>query len=459
MFFCAPAMLSEARFFCDGVVPVRELLGLLATQHLSRVAKSRVRIVWFSSFGAFVPWFTERRLKSSCARTSLQDWILLENAIMKRMSYLALFVAVILSSANRSPAQDVGVATLAPLMGGFVDNVDELSDLTPEERVNVAVHENCHSSVVHIETRGTGPESFFGRSTVNEGSGSAWVWDDAGHIITNYHVIKDTKQLVVTFHDGKQYDATLVGQDIPNDIAVIKISAPKEELSPVRLGRSEKLRVGQRVYALGSPLGLEQTMTVGVVSSLNRTIPSLSRRMMRSIIQIDAALNRGNSGGPLMNSRGELIGMNTAIASRIGESSGIGFAIPSSTIGRIVPQIIAFGRVRRPSIGIESVAETKKGVLVVSLDPGGPSEIAGVRPVSVVRHRTVLGELVRRDFSTADIITEIDGVKIETADDLLATVERRGAGDSVMVTLLRQNKVIRFPIQLVSEEAIEQNRE
>ncbi len=377
---------------------------------------------------------------------------------MKRSAKLVLFGVISIMVSNELPAQDIGVATLAPMMGGFVDNIDELSELTPEERINVAVHENCHRSVVHIETRGVGADSFFGRATITEGSGSAWVWDTEGHIITNYHVVKDTKQLVVTFHDGKQYDALLVGQDIPNDIAVIKISAPGEELSPVRLGRSEKLRVGQRVFALGSPLGLEQTMTVGVVSSLNRTIPSLSRRMMRSIIQIDAALNRGNSGGPLMNSRGELIGMNTAIASRIGESSGIGFAIPSATIGRIVPQIISFGRVRRPSVGIESVAETKKGVLVVSLDPGGPAEIAGVKAVGVVRHRTVLGELVRRDFSTADIITEIDGVKIETADDLLATVERRVAGDSVMVTLLRQNQVVRFPIRLVSEDAIDQNR-
>ena len=377
---------------------------------------------------------------------------------MKRSASLVLFGFISIMLTNELPAQDIGVATLAPMMGGFVDNVDELSELTPEERINVAVHENCHRSVVHIETRGVGADSFFGRATITEGSGSAWVWDTAGHIITNYHVVKDTKQLVVTFHDGKQYDASVVGQDIPNDIAVIKISAPAEELSPVRLGRSEKLRVGQRVFALGSPLGLEQTMTVGVVSSLNRTIPSLSRRMMRSIIQIDAALNRGNSGGPLMNSRGEFIGMNTAIASRIGESSGIGFAIPSATIGRIVPQIISFGRVRRPSVGIESVAETKKGVLVVSLDPGGPAEIAGVKAVGVVRHRTVLGELVRRDFSTADIITEIDGVKIQTADDLLATVERRVAGDSVMVTLLRRDQVVRFPIRLVSEDSIDQNR-
>jgi S1-C subfamily serine protease len=374
--------------------------------------------------------------------------------------WLLLLSTIAATAVDRSAAQEVftdsqGVAALAPLVNGFIDNADELADLTPEERVNVSVYENCHRSVVHIETRGVEVETFFGRATANEGTGSGWVWDNNGHVITNYHVIKDAKQLVVTFHDGEQHEATLVGQDIPNDIAVIRMTAPLEELHPVRVGRSEKLRVGQRVYALGSPLGLEQTMTMGIVSSVNRTIPSLSRRMMRSIIQIDAALNRGNSGGPLMNSRGELVGMNTAIASRIGENSGIGFAIPSATIARIAPQIISFGRVRRPSIGIESVAETTKGLLVVSLDPKGPAESAGVQPVKVVRRRTVLGELIRRDYSTADIISEVDGVKIETADDLLATVEKRNAGESVMVTVIRQQQLVRVPIRLVSEDELE----
>lgn len=374
---------------------------------------------------------------------------------MSRCRWTGLVIgAVVLGLGACATAQEPGTAVAAPFVDGFATNDDELADLTAEERINVAVHENCHRSVVHIETRGVEVDTFFGRSAVSEGSGSGWVWDDLGHIISNYHVIKDARQLGVTFHDGSQYDATLVGQDIPNDIAVLKISAPPEGLSPVRMGRSEKLRVGQRIFALGSPLGLEQTMTVGVVSSLNRTLPSLSQRMMRSIIQIDAALNRGNSGGPLMNSRGELVGMNTAIASRIGENSGIGFAIPSATIARIVPQIIAFGRVRRPSIGIESVAETRKGLLVVSLDPHGPAELAGLQPAKIERRRTVLGDIIRRDYSTADIITELDGVKIETADDLLAIVERHAAGESVMVTLIRQNQLVRVPVRLVSEESL-----
>lgn len=333
---------------------------------------------------------------------------------------------------------------------GLLDNEDELEGLTPEERVNVAVYENCNRSVVHIETRGD-TDSMFNRILTSEGSGSGSIWDQTGHVLTNYHVIKGATQLVVTLHDGKQFDAKLVGHDISNDIAILKIEPEGYELWPLQPGRSEKLKVGQRVFALGSPLGLEQTMTVGVVSSVNRTLPSLSKRTMKSIIQIDAALNRGNSGGPLMNSRGELIGMNTAIASRIGENSGIGFAIPAATILRIAPQLIQFGKVRRPSIGIESIAETAKGLLLVTLEPGGPAEKAGLQGVRVVRRRTVLGELIRRDYSTADILVEIDGQPIRSADELLSSVESRKAGDSVLVTLSRKDETIRVPIRLVEE--------
>ncbi|RPH81940.1 MAG: PDZ domain-containing protein, partial [Planctomycetaceae bacterium] len=189
----------------------------------------------------------------------------------------------------------------------------------------------------------------------------------------------------------------------------------------------------------------------GIVSSLNRTIPSLSKRTMRSIIQIDAALNRGNSGGPLLNSRGELVGMNTAIASRVGENSGIGFAIPSATIVRVVSQLIEFGKVRRPNIGIESIAETSRGLMVVALEPGGPAEQAGLKGIRVVRYRMMLGELVRSDYSTADIVTEVDGEKVSNVDDLLSTIENRKAGDSVLLTLKRGEQTLRVPIRLVEE--------
>lgn len=333
---------------------------------------------------------------------------------------------------------------------GLLDDEDELVGLTPEERIAVGVYESCHHSVVHIETRGDST-SIVGRVIQSEGSGSGSIWDHDGHILTNYHVIRGASQMVITMHDGDQYDASLVGHDISNDIAVLKIDPGDNSLRPISVGRSERLRVGQRVFALGSPLGLEQTMTAGIVSSLNRTIPSLSKRTMRSIIQIDAALNRGNSGGPLLNSRGELVGMNTAIASRVGENSGIGFAIPSATIIRVVSQLIEFGKVRRPSIGIESIAETSRGLMVVALEPGGPAELAGLKGIRVVRYRMMLGELVRSDYSTADIVTEVDGEKVSSVDDLLSTIENRQAGDSVLLTLKRGEQTLRMPIRLVEE--------
>ena len=383
---------------------------------------------------------------SSCWRSFLFGWAIITCGV-GGLAGLPLQPFALAPSTAR--AQDLS-SPFTPVVTGFIDNEDELAGLTPEERVNVSVYEKCHRSVVHIETRGDS-DSFLGRVISSEGSGSGSVWDAQGHILTNYHVIKGAKQLLVTMHDGEQYDAVLVGNDIANDIAVLKIEPGGDELSPVTPGRSDRLRVGQRVFALGSPLGLEQTMTSGIVSSVNRTIPSLSKRMMKSIIQIDAALNRGNSGGPLMNSRGELIGMNTAIASQVGENSGIGFAIPSATITRIVPQLIQFGKVRRPSIGIESIAETSKGLLIVTLEPDGPAELAGVKGAKIVRRRTVLGELIRRDYSTADILSEIDGQPIRSADDLLSTVESRKAGDSVLVTLLRGQETVRLPIRLVEE--------
>lgn len=333
---------------------------------------------------------------------------------------------------------------------GLLDDEDELEGLTAEERIAVGVYEQCHHSVVHIETRGDST-SIVGRVIQSEGSGSGSVWDHEGHILTNYHVIRGASHMVITMHDGEQYDASLVGHDISNDIAVLKINPGTDSLRPISVGRSERLRVGQRVFAMGSPLGLEQTMTSGIVSSLNRTIPSLSKRTMRSIIQIDAALNRGNSGGPLLNSRGELVGMNTAIASRVGENSGIGFAIPSATIVRVVSQLIEFGKVRRPNIGIESIAETSRGLMVVALEPGGPAEQAGLKGIRVVRYRMMLGELVRSDYSTADIVTEVDGEKVSNVDDLLSSIDNRRAGDSVLLTLKRGEQTLRVPIRLVEE--------
>jgi S1-C subfamily serine protease len=250
--------------------------------------------------------------------------------------------------------------------------VDE--EFTPEERTNIAVYDKCNRSVVNITTRGTRAELFF-LETETEGAGSGSVLDDQGHLLTNFHVIDGAQKARVTLFNGTSYEATLVGHDKANDIAVLRIAAPPEDLFPIEFGDSSRLRVGQRIYAIGNPFGLERTMTIGIVSSLNRSLG----RSFRSMIQIDAALNRGNSGGPLLDSRGRLIGMNTAIASSTGENTGVGFAIPVGTLARVVPQLIANRRVIRPEIGVARVHESEQGLLIMKTTRGGPAERAGLQ--------------------------------------------------------------------------------
>ena len=195
--------------------------------------------------------------------------------------------------------------------------------------------------------------------------------DKSGHLLTNFHVVGDAQEVTVNLHDGKSYDATYVGGDPINDVAVIKIDAAPEVLYPVTFGESGDLRVGMRVFAIGNPFGLERTLTTGIISSLNRSLQIHGNRTIKSIIQIDAAINPGNSGGPLLDTHSRLIGINTAIASKTGQSAGVGFAIPINLIARIVPQLIAKGHVVRPEIGISRVYQTEQGLLIASADPQG----------------------------------------------------------------------------------------
>ncbi|NLF09127.1 MAG: trypsin-like serine protease, partial [Pirellulaceae bacterium] len=207
--------------------------------------------------------------------------------------------------------------------------------LSPDEQINVFVYQQVNRSVVNINTRGTAGNSFLMFEVISEGEGSGTVIDRAGHILTNYHVVEGAKEIRVTLFDGKSYDAQLVGGDPDTDVAVLKIDAPAETLFPAVFGSSTDLLVGQRVFAIGNPFGLERTLATGIISSLNRSIPGRSgRRSLRSIIQIDAAINPGNSGGPLLDTRARMIGMNTAIASHTGSSAGVAFAIPVNTIAR-----------------------------------------------------------------------------------------------------------------------------
>ncbi len=324
--------------------------------------------------------------------------------------------------------------------------------LTAEEHVNIAVYERVNRSVVHITTRSARADAFFFMETPVEGSGSGSVLDRQGHILTNYHVIENAREVRVTLFDGETYDAGLVGIDPVNDMAILQISAPAGSLFPVGFGESSDLKVGQKVFAIGNPFGLDRTMTTGIISSLNRSLPIRSDRTMKSIIQIDAALNRGNSGGPLLNSQGQLIGMNTAIASQTGENTGIGFAIPINTIRRIAPQLIENGRVIRPTIGITQAYETDQGLLVVALSPGGPAERAGLKGFKVIREQRRRGALIyertRVDRSEADLIIAVNGKPAKTKDEFLSQVESHQPGDQITLTIIREGRRADIPVTL-----------
>ncbi len=324
-----------------------------------------------------------------------------------------------------------------------------------EELINVNVYESCNRGVVNISTKIIRPTSFFTEAAV-EGSGSGAVIDHLGHIVTNFHVIDGAREINVTLFTGDSYPAILVGQDPDNDIAVLRISAPEESLFPIAFGDSSLLRVGQHIIAIGNPFGYDRTMSTGIVSSLNRLITSKTKRKMKSIIQIDAALNQGNSGGPLLNSRGQLIGINTAIATSTGDNAGIGFAIPANTIARVVPQLIQNGRVSRPTIGIIDSIELRQGLQIRRTTPGGPAEQAGLKGVTVTRRQFRRGPLLIEqdsiDQSSADLIIGVDGVAVRTADDLLSVIESKKAGDTVRLTVVRQGRQVEVPVTLGSDE-------
>jgi S1-C subfamily serine protease len=314
--------------------------------------------------------------------------------------------------------------------------------LGDEELRNVAVYEQGNRSVVHITTLTLRQEFIFEVPTKGSGSGS--VIDQQGHILTNFHVIEDASNIQVTLFNGKEFPAKLVGKDDLNDIAVLQIDAAVKDLFPVPYESVPGLKVGQKVLAIGNPFGLERTMTVGVVSSLNRTLPSRQHRTMKSMIQIDAALNAGNSGGPLLNSRGRLIGMNTAIASTTGQNTGVGFAIPLSTIKRIVPQLIADGRVVRPSTGIRLMVNSNRGPVIVATETDGAADNAGLQGFRILRRRLerngVIYEERREDRDNADVIEKINGVVVTTVDDFLTQVEQRKPGDEVILNVWRNGK-------------------
>jgi S1-C subfamily serine protease len=364
-------------------------------------------------------------------------------------SLIPALVAVCLGLIGASAfAQVPAEAELKPAAGG--------RDFTPEERVNIAVYEAVNRSVVNINTKATVAAGLFLVEVPAEGAGSGIVLDNLGHVLTNFHVVEGAQKIQVLLYDGSSREAEVVGSDPATDVAVIRTKAPAELLHAVTFGTSSDLRVGQRVFAIGNPFGLERTLTTGIISSLNRSLPTRTGRTIKSIIQTDAAINPGNSGGPLVDGGGRLIGMNTAIASRTGQSSGVGFAIPVGTLSRIVPQLIARGRVIRPDAGIARVFQSDAGLLVATLTPGGPAERAGIRGFKVIRERRRQGpfavEVERVDRSGADLIVAVAGQDVRTADDFLSAVESKNPGEQLLVSVLREGHRLDVPVVLGAEQ-------
>jgi S1-C subfamily serine protease len=327
---------------------------------------------------------------------------------------------------------------------------------TPEERTNIAVYEAVNRSVVNINTKATVATGLFLVEVPSDGAGSGIVLDKRGHVLTNFHVVEGAREIQVMLYDGSAHAARVVGIDPATDVAVLKVDAPEAILQPVGFGTSNDLRVGQRVFAIGNPFGLERTLTTGIISSLNRSLPTRTGRTIKSIIQTDAAINPGNSGGPLVDSGSRLIGMTTAIASRTGQSAGVGFAIPVGTLSRIVPQLIQKGKVVRPDAGIARVFQSDAGLVVAELSPDGPAERAGLRGYKIVRERRRQGpftfENVRVDSSGADKIVAVAGQAVRTADDFLSAVESKNPGEQVLITVEREGHRLDVPLVLDAEK-------
>ena len=319
-------------------------------------------------------------------------------------------------------------------------------ELMPAEKSTIALFKQASPSVVNITSIGIERDMFtLNQYQIPQGTGSGVIWDNTGNVITNFHVIQDADAAQVTLADQSTFRARVVGVSPDKDLAVLRIDAPTAKLQAIPLGTSKDLQVGQSVFAIGNPFGLDQTLTTGVISALNREIESVTRRPIQGVIQSDAAINPGNSGGPLLDSAGRLIGVNTAIYSPSGASAGIGFAIPVDTVNGIVTELIRSGKVTRPGLGVqiadEQIAQRLgvNGVLIVDVARGSAAAKAGIQPT----RRDATGRV-----RLGDIITAVDGRKIESANDLFLALEKYKVGEFVNLTLLRNDRTLQLKIAL-----------
>jgi S1-C subfamily serine protease len=304
--------------------------------------------------------------------------------------------------------------------------------LGADEASTIAVFKKFSHSVVHITSLETRRDRMtLDETEIPQGTGTGFVWDQDGHIVTNFHVVQHGDRASVTLNDNKTYPATIIGKAPDKDIAVLHIDAPPSELQKLPLGESAKLEVGQKVMAIGNPFGLDQTLTTGVISGLGRTINSVANKPLFDVIQTDASINPGNSGGPLLDSSGRLIGMNTAIYSPSGASAGIGFAVPVDTINSVVPQLLKYGKLTRPGLGINilvdqiAVQHKIEGVVILSVTPDGAAEKAGIQGAKQLQGSLELG----------DVIVKIDTVEVKRSADLYRALDAHKVGDEVEVTL------------------------
>ena len=319
------------------------------------------------------------------------------------------------------------------------------AQLTEDERNTIDIVKKSKNSVVFITNIQLVRDFFFNQEQVPRGSGSGFLWDDQGHIVTNYHVIEEGDIFSITLPNKEQRQARIVGKEASKDIAVLRLQGDLKGLTAVKVGSSENLEVGQKVIAIGNPFGFDYTVTKGIVSALGRRMLGAGGVSIRDMIQTDASINPGNSGGPLLNSNGELIGMNTLIVSPSGASSGLGFAVPVDTIKKIVPQLIRFGKVTKPGLPLTLLTDEQaqrfgvdiNGVAII-LAPAG-SSLRGFSRDS------------RGYMYIGDIITAIDQTKVRSYDDLYSALENYKIGDSVTLTVEREGKSRRVQIKLVSD--------
>ena len=322
-------------------------------------------------------------------------------------------------------------------------------DFSSEEQETISLFEKSKESVVYISTRRQVMDLWTRNvQTVPEGTGSGFVWDDQDHVVTNMHVIATASEAWVRLSDGRDYNASLVGVSPDHDLAVLRINVPNNRPPPLPVGSSHDLKVGQRVYAIGNPFGLDWTLTTGIVSALDRSITEENNITLEHVVQTDAVINPGNSGGPLLDSAGRLIGITTMIYSPSGAYAGVGFAVPVDTINRIVPKLIATGRYERPTIGIGMDEDLNQaitqqlnipGVAVLRVFPNSGAAAAGLRPAQRDR---------RGDLVIGDIITEVEGKTVSTPSTMLSLLDEHEIGDRVKLTVIRDGKKINTVVEL-----------